>query len=191
MYWRDIYRHVEDPQLLSITGLHAPVILRKFLMTSMRDTRDMPRERTINQFLKVLESQFSAHIREREMFHLDEVMALKRDSAETVQSFWFRYEDLMHQLSDYNLVFPQNMMFLRMLKGLNISPAVRLSIITRLDCRNQSHTLENLRVVSTELLGVYRDVMGKPEGSVFTGVTGGSSEEELDSDQILVAAKKN
>ena len=107
----DIYWHVDDPHLLSITGLRAPAILRKFPMTFMRETRDVPLGRTFTKFLSVLETHFSAHIRESGMSQLDEIMSLKRDSTETVQSFWFRYEELMRQLSDHHLVLPQNMMF--------------------------------------------------------------------------------
>ena len=78
-----------------------------------------------------------------------------------------------------------------MLRGLNVSSSVGLAIITRLDCRGQSHTLENLRIVSTELLGVYRDVSGKPEGGNFTGVTEEPNNDDFEPNQILVSAKRN
>ena len=77
-----------------------------------------------------------------------------------------------------------------MLNALNLSPNMRLSLITRLDCRNQGHSIFNLRLVSVELLGIYRDVLPKTSGGAVTDMAGLNSPEG-DINNVMVAAKKN
>ena len=123
-------------------------------MSYLRDSREMTNERSVAGFVDALQTQFSANIREREMTHLDELLAIKRDPSELIQNSWFRYDELVIQLDNRSLIIPNNMLFLRLLKGLNAPSHVRLSIITRLGCRGVAHSVQNLRAVSTELLGV-------------------------------------
>ena len=183
LFWRDIYWYVEDAQLLSVTSLAASPVLKKFLMAYLRDSRDQPNSRSICGFVDALQTQFSAHIREREMTHLDELLAIKRENSELVQNFWFRYDELVIQMDDRSLVLPDNMLFLRLLKGLNVPNHVRLSIITRLDCQGAEHTVKNLRKISIELLGVYKDVLHRQEGGM---VVSNATEEET----LITGTKK-
>ena len=115
------------------------------LMRFMRESRENPRYQTIGNSILALESQFPAHIRKREMFFLDEVTNLKRGGDESIRSFWIMYEATTRQLSGRGITLPDNTMSTRTPKALHISPSVILSIITRLDCKKQSHTLTNLR----------------------------------------------
>ena len=53
------------------------------------------------------------------------------------------------------------MLFIRLLKALNINATTRLGIISRLGCGGKTHSVDNIRIVSTELLGIYQNVLPK------------------------------
>ena len=162
-FWRDIYWFVDDNQLLSVTGLHANSSLRKFLIQFFRQTREDLRKRTIKEFLARMLKHFSATVKEREAYYVGELLPMKRESSESIQGFWFKYDEMMRNLHGSQISMPDTVMFPRVLKALNISSNVRLSLITRLDCQGMGHTIENLRLVTIELMGVYKEVLGKGE----------------------------
>ena len=151
-------------------------------MPYLRDSRDMPSERSITGFVDAMQNQISANIREREMSHLGELLAIKLDNRELIRHFWFRYDELVAQLDNRSLVIPDNMLFLRLPKGLNAPNHVRLSIITRLDCQGAAHTVQNLRMVSTELLGLYKDVIRRQES--------GLASSQIPGEEALIAGGK-
>ena len=182
LFWRDIYWYIEDSQLMSVLSLNASPVLKKFLMTFLRRTREQPDQRTLKNVIDILQKQFAASIKEREMAYLDEMLTLKRESAELIQAFWYRYEELVLHLEGHAIQLPENMLFLRLLRALNVPNQVRLSIITRIDCQGMLHDVKNLKRVSIELLGVYRDVLNKSEGQALMG-------DYIQMEDALVSAK--
>ena len=141
-FWCDIYWFVEDSQLLSITSLGATPMLKKYLMTFMRCTRESPESRTLVNLAQLMQEQFSASIKEREMSYLDEMLSLKRESSELAQAFWYRYGELVYQLEGNSILTPGNMLFLRLLRALNVPNHIRLAIIARLDCTGGKHDVK-------------------------------------------------
>ena len=192
LFWRDLYWHVPESQLLSIIGIHSSASLKKFLIPFLRESRMNPQRRTIAHLLECLQSQFAASVKEREVSFLDDVMNIKREGSESIQNFWFRYQELCHNLNDTSIYLTDGMMFVRLLKAINVSTQSRLAIISRLDCRNQEHTVNNLRQVSIELFGIYSTTGGKSE-NIMTMQDHPSDDEEGDSDEpieVLIAKVK-
>ena len=167
-----------ESQLLSTTGLNANPQLRQYMIAFFRDTRASPESRTIKFFLDTIQEQFTASIKEREAYYLGEVLNLKRNSNETVQSFWFRFDDVRQNLEGSAVELPEGMLFVRLLRSLNLNAQMRLAIISRLDCHSLPHNVHWLRRVSTELLGVYKEMLGKPESALVM-----NPEELSDDDQ--------
>ena len=182
LFWRDIYWYIEESKLLSVLSLNASPVLKKFLMSSLRRTRDQPGQRTLTKVIVILQDQFAASIREREMAYLDEMLTLKRESTELAQAFWYRYEELIMHLEGHAIQLPENMLFLRLLRALNVPNQVRLAIITRMDCQGMRHNVEGLKKVSIELLGIYKDVLNKSEGQAMVS-------DQLMTDDALIFAK--
>ena len=127
---------------------------------------------------------------------MDELLSLKRDGIESVQGSWFKYGEMMRNLHGSKISMPDTAMFPRVLKALNISPNVRLSVITRLDCQGMNHAIGNLRLVTIELMGAYKEVLGKGEnapGSFVTAETQMADDEQVLMGKVLAVAraKKN
>ena len=160
-FWRDLYWYISDSQLLSVTGLSASAVLRNYLIRFVRETRQDPKARSLKNFLDSLQVHFAASNREREAQYLDELLGIHRDSAESIQSFWFRFDELRFRLEGSGIEIPDKMMFLRLMKCLGMTPPMRLSIISTLNCRCLEHSILNLRTVTIELFGVYKEMIGK------------------------------
>ena len=163
LFWRDLYWYVSDGQLLSIVGLNASTNLKRYMVRFFRETRTNSADRAIMHLLDTLQSHFSATSKEREAYYLDEILNARRENGESIQSFWFWYEELQHQIEGANIAFPEGMMFLRLLKSINVTAHIRLALITRMDCRNMKHGAQELKRVIIELLGVYKDMLGARE----------------------------
>ena len=159
LFWRDLRWYLSDAQLLSVTGLNANATLRRFLIPFFRNARDQPADRTIEKFLELLQMQYAAGAREREVTYLGDLLPLRRENSDTIQLFWAKYQELVHNLDGSSVLISDSMMFIRLLKNLNLPSAMRLSIISRLDCCSQAHTVENSKKVSVELLGAYNDML--------------------------------
>ena len=74
-------------------------------------------------------------------------MTIRREAIGSVQNFWIRYQELYHNLDGKSVYLPDDMMFARLLKAINAPSQSRLETISRLDCRSQEHTVDNLRQV--------------------------------------------
>ena len=172
---RDLYWCVSDSQLLSITGLTANPNLRAYTIRFVRETRQDHRLRSLKNFLGSLESQFSANNRERQAHYLDEVLNIRREPSGTIQSFWFKFDELEFRLEGSSVDLPDSAMFLRLLKSLNINSAMRLSIIPTLNCRGLAHSISPLRTAAIDLFGVYKVVLGKPENALRSEEWGGDT----------------
>ena len=134
---------------------------KKILAQFLRRSRDDPGSRTIANFLKVLQDQFVANIKERQVVQIDELLSIRREPSELIQTFWFQWEELQHNLEWSDIELPRSLLFPRLLKALNVGYATRLAILSSLDCRFLNHTIDNLRRVSIELLGIYSDSSSK------------------------------
>ena len=189
-FWRDLYWYIEDGQILSVTGIHSSPQLKKFMIRFIRESRANSNLRTVVLFLDTLESYFPANNRERQVTFLDDLMSLRRESGESIQQFWFRHDEVRSDLDGYHIDLPESLMFVRMLKAIGVSAHIRLSIITRLDCRALEHNLQNLRLVPIELLGVYKDMLGKSEGAMTVEDSNDLFMDNADPDMVLSAAKK-
>ena len=191
-FWRDIYWFVGDNQLLSVTGLHANSSLGKFLIQFFRQTRDELEKRTIEEFLARMMKIFSATVRERETYYVGELLSMKREPSESIQNFWFKYDEMMHNLHGSQVRMPDSLMFPRLLKSLNVSHNIRMSVITRLDCQGLSHSIANLRLVTIELMGVYKEMIGKGEnvhGSFVTADNTVTDDEQFLMEKALAVAR--
>ena len=166
LFRKDLFWYISDAQLLSVTGLNAVPALKKFLVQFLRRSRDDPNSRTIANFLKILQEQFVANIEERQVVQIDELLSIRREPSGLIQTFWFRWGELQYNLEGSDIELPHSLLFHRLLKALNVGYAARLAILSSLDCRNLSHTIDNLRRVSTELLGLYRDSSSKHDTMV-------------------------
>ena len=162
-FWRDLYWYIGDAQLLPVTGLHANHSVREFMAQFICDTRTNPVSRTIPNFAIVLEKQFAANAKERDIRFIDELLQLKREGAESIQQFWFRWGEAVSNLYGSGAQLPDSLLFHRLLQGINVNYPTRLSLLSRLDCQGMAHSVVNLRNISIDLLGLYRDIHGENE----------------------------
>ena len=83
-------------------------------------------------------------------------------------------------------------MFPSILKALNIPPGARISLIARLDFQAMEGSIDNIRRVSIELMGMYREVIGRggsPNGSFLTAEKAANDEEQDIVNRVLSVAR--
>ena len=92
----ELYAYIPEPAILANMGLTANTTLRRVMMQFMRET---PVEsRTLRNLIRILDSQYQQSSREREMEALDRWMDFKKESSDSIQVFWWKFENLLHRM---------------------------------------------------------------------------------------------
>ena len=140
IFWRELYFYVPDLHLLSILGLHSDSSLKQLLIKFHHQTRESVKDRTLSNFVKMLDEYYLLTSQERELKQLDRLMELKNFSSETTVAFWIRYEQILSSLDGSSSRLSPSFLFLRALKSLDLNAVKKTSILTFLECQSWEHT---------------------------------------------------
>ena len=186
-FWREIYQFLPDSYLFSVIGAGPTSILKNMVMKLFRDTTSRPWERTISNLVKSLDKTYALTGREREMASMERLFELKREPAETMQSFWLRFDMILNTLEGSTSLLSSELLFMRALKSLQLSFHQKTAVLTFLECRNCEHTVDTLRSTSIRLFGMYTGVR---ETTAKTFVARNEADNEEDLLLLLRAPKK-
>ena len=181
-FWNDLHSYIPESQLISFLGLNGGTTLRSHVMEMFRDTEHDIGRRTFPQLMIILDEHYAMTAREQDMTEMDKLFSLKRDSMETVQAFWTRFDTQLANLEGSASSLTDDLLFIRALKSLNLSYSQRANLLSMMEGRGFNHSLANLRKCSILLLGVYKGLDGKDERKEDRKVLLQSHEDGCDSE---------
>ena len=155
VFWRELYFYVPDLHLLSILGSHSDSSLKQLLIKFHHQTREVVSERTLSNFVRMLDEYYLVSSQERELKQLDRLMELKKFPSETMVGFWLRYEKILSTLDGSSSHLSPSFLFIRAFKSLDLSTLQRTSIMTFLECQSLEHTWQNLKKSTIKLFCLY------------------------------------
>ena len=155
IFWRELYFYVPDLHLLSILGLHSDSTLKQLLIKFHHQTREVVKDRTLSNFVRMLDEYYLLTSQERELKQLDRLMELKKFGSESFVAFWLRYEQILSSLDGSSSHLSPSFLFIRALKSLDLNTIQRTSILTFLECQSWDHTWTNLKKASIKLFCLY------------------------------------
>ena len=98
---------------MSTVGLTANNELKRILMQFTKSTRGSESNRTLPNLIKILDEHYAVSAREVEMQALGKLMQFKKEPFESLPTFWFRYESLLHQLDSSHHGLGEEFLFMR------------------------------------------------------------------------------
>ena len=127
----------------------------------MQFVRDTPgHDRNLRSLLKSLDIQYQQTAREREMDALDRWMDFKKDANDSIQTFWWKFGNLLHRMESARSTLSDDDIFMRALKALQLSDMHRINILMTSDAQQLTHTVEHLKMCTVRLFGTYSTAGG-------------------------------
>ena len=90
-------------------------------MEMFRDTGQDVTIRTFQTLMTILCDHYAMTAREQDMAEMDKHFSLERESAETVQAFWARFDAQLANLEGSATALADDLLFIRALKSLNLA----------------------------------------------------------------------
>ena len=160
-----------------------------------REARSDVTRRTIDELLRVSDSQFEASAKERDLRLLGRVMETLRDVSENISVFRTRSVGILTQI-DHQSLLPPDLLFLRGFKALNLPRLQRTSLLTFLECRGLVHSMSNLKTSPIRLSARYQGLYtsAEPDPNTYFAEHGSSncsqSSVEEEEDDIYATRRK-
>ena len=196
-FWEELHDWIPEKQLISFVGLNGGTAIRSKVTKLFKDTENRVVDRTFQNLLVLLDSDFAMTAREKDMREMDRLFEYRRDVGESIQSFWSKFDLLLSHLEGSSTCLSDELLFMRSLRAMNLTYEQRTSLLSMIDCRSLSHSVSNLRSCSVQLLGMYRgfETREKEPRKVFWNTGKGnndglSAEEQVLSNALIVKKGK-
>ena len=187
-YWRELYYHLDDDQMLASLGLNNTDDIKSLMMDFLDETKLCREKRSVEHFLARVTTEFGAERDVVRMERLQNFMNFRRKSDWDIRTFWRKCKEILRYLKQAGVDLDDRVSFTQILTALQMTSAQRHLVLTSFESRAIEKSVLNLQNITVKLFGSYNTM---PQETFVSGGAGVEDGEDSDAsaEEALLAKR--
>ena len=154
-FWRELYRHIDDDQILACIGLDGTEETKDILIDFTEGYRGNPVGGTFCGFMEKIQAEFGAISDILKTEKLQQITSFRKKPDWDIRKFWRRFKRLRLVSKKAGVELDESILFTRLISALALSSGQRHMILSFFENSQSPKTALNLQSISIRLFGSY------------------------------------
>ena len=187
-YWRELYHHLDDDQMLASLGLNNTEEIKSLMMDFLDETKLRKDQRSVEHFLAKVIAEYGSVSDIVRMERLQQFMTFVRKKDWDIRKFWRKCRETRLYLKQAGVDLDDRVVFTQILTALQLTNQQRSMVLSVFEASRLEKTVLNLQNVTVKVFGNYGS---QSQETFLTGNGDYDEEEETDTscDEALLVKR--
>ena len=185
-FWRELYRNIDDDQILACLGLSGSEELKDLLMDFLEEARTTLPIRTFGRFLLKTQKELGSVSDITKTEKLQQITAFMKKPDWDIRQFWRRFKRLRLLGKQAGIELDASILFTHLISAISLSSGQMHMILSFFENSQSEKNVANLQSISTRLFGSYNP---DPVGTFMGEHRSSGSENSPNDDNVAMEAK--